>query len=160
MKTVRNVPLHALVLALALALFVPATVLAELQVELPPVYVTSYSVSAHASSDQRIEVTIVNPRPARAGVAGGNIEFEWKVEEGESFPLEPGLTTIEPGEARTFTLDPRASTPRQVIVGFELRSRARARAAPPPVGVSVETVDLVTKERRLMLLVPAIQVVR
>ena len=66
-----------------------------------------YDAAVTASPNEMVHVTIVNPKPDPAAGVGGNVEFEWKVEEGESSEGELGFT-IEPGEARTFTLDPRA----------------------------------------------------
>jgi hypothetical protein len=128
---------------------------------------TNFDFALTATPNETVYVTIVNPRPDPAATAGGNIEFEWKVEEGESSVGEPGLTTIAPGEARTFRLDPRASGGpldggsglRRVVVGFALRAEVRGDAPQPAPSATVELVDRRTGGARIGLLLPAIQAV-
>ena len=123
-----------------------------------------YDAAVTVSPNEMVHVTIVNPKPDPAATVGGNVEFEWKVEEGESSEGELGFT-IEPGEARTFTLDPRAagelldgrSGLRRVVVSFALHAEVHEDVPAPVPSVAVELVNVRTGEARMALLLPAIQ---
>lgn len=146
MTTVRTI--SACVFALVLWCGLLAQALAQGQ-NGPIFKTTNFDVPLLAAPNEAVYVTIHNPKPDPAVGRGGNIEFEWKVEEGESSGGVPGLTTIAPGEARSFCLDPRtsgvlldgAAGARRVIVGFALHVEEGEGLAPSDPSISVDLVD-------------------
>ena len=162
MMTVRMISAYFSLLVLAFVL--PAPALARTQ-NGPVFRTTNFDLALSAGPNETVQVTIVNPRPDSAGAKGGNVEFEWKVEEGEPSQGEPGLTTIKPGETRSICLDPRAGSElldprsglRRQTFGFELRAEAGEGVRPPVPSVTVELVDRGTGGTRIVLLLPAIQ---
>jgi hypothetical protein len=141
--------------ALVLASFAAAPTPAKTR--LPLVMTVSYNFSLLAAPNEAVYITVLNPAADRNGTSHGNVEFEWKVEEGESSDPEPGLTTIVPGEARSFMLDPRAcGTPldagsgvRRMIVDFDLRLTHGEGVEATDPAVSVELVDRRTGAARV-----------
>lgn len=166
MKTVRMLSAQVSALVLGFVLLAPSPAGAQ---HVRVFSGASYDFAVTAAPNEEVRVTILNPQPADPSAAGhGNVEFIWKIEVGEPADGVPGLTTVEPGEARTFALDPRACGQllggrtglRRVVVSFDLRPELVDDVPQPPPAVTVEIVDLRTGETRTALLLPAVRQVR
>ena len=165
MKTVRKISVQVSMLVLGFVLLAPAPAGAQ---HVRVFDGSGYDFAVTLAPNEEVRVTVVNPAPIDPARSHGNVEFEWKVEEGESADGIPGLTTVKPSEARTFVLNPWPSGQpisgrtdlRRVVVSFELRAEIVEDIPTPSSAVSVEIVDLKTGQARMGLLLPAVNPAR
>jgi hypothetical protein len=139
------------VLGLALVLIAPSAALGQ---HVRVFDGRSYALAVPAPANHEVRVTIVNPAlAAPPDTSAAQVDYFLKLTtvDGEA---TTAVRTIGPGEAYSFTLDPRAvgevveprTGLRRVIVGFHVEAEVvEGRCAPQPA-VTIELVNVRTRE--------------
>ena len=142
--SVRTISAFVLSAFLGLALLAPAPARAQDQGEPIEVRSWSYAASSTAGQGQLFRVTVLNPKliAAEGEPVPAQVDYYLKVQGID------GEARIAPGEAHTFTIDPRVcgelidprTGARRVIVDLRVEARVPPDA---PAAAPVATVDLV-----------------